>query len=493
MLDVYDRIPFTDEYGGVWKQGWDVKYNDSRWNQQNKLKVFVVPHSHNDPGWLETYDAYYAGKTRHILNSILKQLSNDPSIKMIWAEISYFSRWYEELTDDEQKAVKLILQRKQLEFVTGGWVMSDEANAHWLSYLQELTEGQTWLKENFNITPKSSWSIDPFGHSSVIPYLLKGAGFENHLIQRTHYEVKKYLARGNNLEFRWRQPWDATGDSELFTHMMPFMSYDIPHSCGPNPQVCCTFDFNRLPGGDLTCPWYKQPKPITVSNIEERAKTLVDQYKKKSSLYKTRALLVPLGDDFRYATEFEWDAQRTNYEKLFEYINNDTTLNVEAKSGTLQEYFDAVRAGKNVNEFPSLSGDFFTYADREDNYWSGYYTSRPFHKHLDRILMDYLRSAEMIHSWSTWDARSGFDHLLQNARRALSLFQHHDGITGTARDIVVRDYYQQMVDALNSCRFIIQQAAYRHLTEPKVSDSLAFAVFDVKLKLFNIFMSFLEL
>lgn len=85
--------------------------------------------------------------------------------------------------------------------------MTDEANSHWLSTLQELTEGQTWLKVHLNVTPKSSWSIDPFGHSSVLAYLLKGAGFENHLIQRTHYEVKKYLAREKQLEFQWRQPW----------------------------------------------------------------------------------------------------------------------------------------------------------------------------------------------------------------------------------------------------------------------------------------------
>lgn len=94
-----------------------------------------------------------------------------------------------------------------MEFVTGGWVMTDEANSHWLSMLLQLTEGQTWLKAHLNVTPKSSWSIDPFGQSSVMPVILKGADFENLLIQRTHYEVKKYLARRKELEFRWRQVW----------------------------------------------------------------------------------------------------------------------------------------------------------------------------------------------------------------------------------------------------------------------------------------------
>lgn len=108
------------------------------------------------------------------------------------------------------------MQRKQLELVDGGWVSTDEANSHWHSILQELTEGHKWLKLNLNVTPRSSWSIDPFGHSSVVAYLMKGAGFENHVIQRTHYEVKKYLAHDRNLEFRWRQSWGMTKQIQWF-------------------------------------------------------------------------------------------------------------------------------------------------------------------------------------------------------------------------------------------------------------------------------------
>uniref|UniRef100_A0A8D1JBW7 Alpha-mannosidase n=1 Tax=Sus scrofa TaxID=9823 RepID=A0A8D1JBW7_PIG len=492
MLDVYSLIPFDNPDGGVWKQGFDITYRADEWDTK-PLQVFVVPHSHNDPGWLKTFDDYFREKTQYIFNNMVIKLKEDPRRKFMWSEISYLSKWWETIDLQKKDAVKSLLENGQFEIVTGGWVMPDEAGTHYFALIDQLIEGHQWLEKNLGVKPRSGWAIDPFGHSPTMTYLLKRAGFSHMLIQRVHYAVKKHFSLHKTLEFFWRQNWDLGSGTDIFCHMMPFYSYDIPHTCGPDPKICCQFDFKRLPGGRYGCPWGVPPETIYPGNVQNRAEMLLDQYRKKSKLFRTTVVLAPLGDDFRYCERTEWDHQFKNYQLLFDYMNSHPQYNVKIQFGTLSDYFDALDKEDAANRknsqsmFPVLSGDFFTYADRDDHYWSGYFTSRPFYKRMDRILESHLRAAEVLYYFALKQAQqykiskflsSSLYVALTEARRNLGLFQHHDAITGTAKDWVVVDYGTRLFHSLMNLKKIIGHSALLLILKDKhLYDSYSFDTF----------------
>jgi len=114
MWDLYDKLQFDNIDGGAWKQGWDVQISEGRWNANNKLRVFVVPHSHNDPGWKRTFEEYYRIDTKNILDNMVIKLSEDRRRKFIWAEMSYLSLWW----NDIDQSTKTKVKKYKLTFLT---------------------------------------------------------------------------------------------------------------------------------------------------------------------------------------------------------------------------------------------------------------------------------------------------------------------------------------------------------------------------------------
>jgi len=411
----------------------------------NKLTVHIIPHSHCDPGWLQTYEDYYRNYVSRILSGVVNNLANDPTKTFIWAEISFFKLWWEEQDLTTKEKVKRIVASGQMEFVGGGWVQNDEACASLDVVVNQITDGNEYLLKYFNAKPRIAWQVDPFGHSSLTPTLFSQMGYEGLVINRIHHQLKSTYKANKDMEFVWRA--SPSTDDEIFTHVLH------THYAAP-----IGFD-------------WEEGSPSVEGAVEYRASQLVDSLKQRAESYRTKHLLTAWGDDFKFQNS---DFQFSNMDKLIRHINdNSARFGVEIKYSTLSRYFDSVREYVNENseiKFPVYHGDFFPYADNEDSYWTGYYTSRPFLKGYHRETLSALRAAEQIFALSRsyasgitgighsidWD--NSYTHL-QQSRWDSSLVAHHDGVTGTSKSFVVSDYLAKLERAHAVCEDITEASS----------------------------------
>ncbi|CAI5438073.1 unnamed protein product [Caenorhabditis angaria] len=420
-----------------------------------KLKVFVLPFSHVDPGWLETFENYTL-RTNQILTNMHDFMMKKENEKMrfMWAEMVFFERWWSLQKENVKEDVRGLVKSGRLELASGSWVMTDEANAYFPVSVDNIIEGINFVHDNFHQKPTTIWSNDPFGYSNSVPYLFQKSGIKRNVINRIHHSIKKQLQSQKAIPFKWQQYFSR--ENGILTHVLPYTHYDILNSCGPNADKCCQFDFKRITHWNCPGP---APQNITLQNVAEKSKMLVDQLKIQSDLYRSPVILMMHGDDFRYDMIQEWHQQHDNFMPIFEHINSGNE--VEIKFGTFTDYFDALEEDihKNPeNQPPVLEGDFFPYMCALGDYWTGYYTTRPFYKRQGRILHSLLRTADLLIAISTQDLnKEEIFEKMKKARRTLSLFQHHDAITGTSKVHVMTDYSKLLHENIKEVRTIISQ------------------------------------
>ncbi|ODN05616.1 Alpha-mannosidase 2 [Orchesella cincta] len=399
----YWNADFEKRYQSIAKKDKELKKEKARPShnlpQTPPLKVFVIPHSHNDPGWLKTFEGYFYAQTKEILDNAVEKLTEFKQMKFLWSEISFLSKWWEHAHPTKRAMLQQLVKEGRVEIVTGGWVMTDEATVNLYSMIDQLIEGQQWVKAHLGVVPKSSWSVDPFGHGSVFPYILQASSIKGMVIQRIHYGWKKWFLDQQKGDFKWVQRWDTNEKYGIKCHNAPWDIYSIKHSCGPFPQICLNFDFRNISGEYSEN--YLVSSPITPSNVKQKAELMLEQYGRTASMFTHNIAMISMGDDFRFHRSIEWDQQYNNYMKLFDHINANKQLynNAEVQFGTVSDYFKAPR-----RDLSSYQG-FFVYSDNFQRglqpIWRWHYSTQP-------LLKKFYRERKKC----LFGARNSLAHLL---------------------------------------------------------------------------------
>lgn len=165
----------------------EYKLGEIKKRKNNKpLTVHIVPHTHDDVGWIKTYEEYYTGmhnqaahaKVSQIISEVVNELERDPNMKFTYVEMKYFNMWYTRQTNKLQETVKALIKSGRLEITMGGWVGSEESVANYEDIIANFVKGHTWIKNEFGVSPTIGWNIDPFGHTQANAAIYHDLGFE---------------------------------------------------------------------------------------------------------------------------------------------------------------------------------------------------------------------------------------------------------------------------------------------------------------------------
>ena len=114
--------------------------------KKKPLEVVIMPHSHNDPGWLKTLEGYYNKDTKEILNNAVDQMTKYKNMTFVWTEMQFLAMWWSEAHPGRRRNLQHLIQEGRFEVLTGGWVMTDEANVNLFAMVDQLVEGHSWIR-----------------------------------------------------------------------------------------------------------------------------------------------------------------------------------------------------------------------------------------------------------------------------------------------------------------------------------------------------------
>jgi len=402
------------------------------------VHVHVVCHTHDDVGWLKTVDQYFVGQNnsiqhagvQYILDSVIPMLVANPLRKFIYVEIAFFERWWNEQSDEMKSTVRDLVANGQLEFINGGMCMNDEASTHYVDIVDQMALGHAFIKDNFGVTPRIGWHIDPFGHSSVQATLFAQMGFDGFFFGRADYDDKQHRLQEKTMEVVWRGSPSLSAAAELFTGLN-FNGY------GPPDGFCW----------DQSCgdePIQDDPRLFDV-NIASRAQEFAKWCIWQAGFYRSNNIMLTMGSDFQYENANLW---YKNLDKLLNYLAEHPELGIDAFYSTPSIYLDAVHAANLT--WTVKTDDYFPYADGPHAFWTGYFVSRPAVKGYVRDMSSYLQTCrhfEVVTKPSS--VSSGY------LAQAMGVAQHHDAVSGTEKQHVAFDYAKRISIGEAECADLI--------------------------------------
>ncbi|GAB6018756.1 hypothetical protein CHUAL_000428 [Chamberlinius hualienensis] len=412
------------------------------------INVHLIPHSHDDVGWLKTPDEYFYGDrhsiqsagVQYILDTVIEALEADPQRRFIYVEMSFFYKWWTSRNDSVHQRVINLVNSGQLEFVNGGWSMSDEGGNYYSELIDDMTLGFKFLNDAFGpvAAPKIGWHIDPFGHSRETASIFAQMGLDGIFLGRLDYQNKQTRLNTKTMESVWHASANLGLEAHIFAAAL-YNEYAAP------PGFCFDIVCTDVP--------IKDNPNLKDYNVDKRVDDFIAYINTQASQYATNNIIITMGEDFQYQ---DASMNFVNMDKLIKYINErqKTGSLINAFYSTPSCYLLALNQASAT--WTVKTDDFMPYASDQNSYWTGYYTSRPTFKGLTKYTNTILQTAKHLTAYA--NVAENNEEKLNVLKRFQADSQHHDSITGTAKQAVNDDYIQSLAIGMTNATDVINNA-----------------------------------
>ena len=135
----------------------------------------MIGNAHLDPVWLWRWQEGFA-EIKATFASALERMKEFPEFIFTCACASYY-KWVEENCPEMFEEIKQRVKEGRWVIVGGWWVQPDCNMPSGESYVRHGLYSQRYFYEKFGIMAKVGYNVDSFGHSGMLPQILKKAGW----------------------------------------------------------------------------------------------------------------------------------------------------------------------------------------------------------------------------------------------------------------------------------------------------------------------------
>ncbi len=162
--------------------------------------LHMIGNAHIDAVWLWRWQDGFS-EIRATFRSALDRMNEYPGFIFTSAAASYYA-WVEQNDPEMFEEIRQRVAEGRWAIVGGWWIQPDCNIPSGESFARQALYGQRYFMEKFGVKARTGYNVDSFGHSGLLPKILRMSGMDRYVFMRPGCHEMAMPAR----LFTWQSP-----------------------------------------------------------------------------------------------------------------------------------------------------------------------------------------------------------------------------------------------------------------------------------------------